>query len=56
MKRKTLGSQPASKAKRQREAIPEYCDAVPKKDENGCAIWPAAPESIQSARNFLLNW
>lgn len=56
MKRKATDSQAASKAKRVREAEPDYCDAQCYKDENDSIIWPASQAAMESARAFLEEW
>ena len=56
MKRKATESQASSKAKRVREAEPEYCDATCQRDENDSIIWPAPSEAMESARSFLKEW
>lgn len=56
MKRKATESQVSSKAKRVREAEPEYCDAACQRDENDSVIWPAPSEAMESARSFLKEW
>lgn len=59
MKRKAAGiqvSSVSSKAKRVREAVPEYCDAACQRDENDSIIWPAPSEAMESARSFLKEW
>lgn len=56
MKRKATEPQGSSKAKRVREAEPEYCDAACQRDENETAIWPAPTKAMESARSFLKEW
>lgn len=56
MKRKVTEFQQPSKAKRQRETLPEYCDTACRKDKNGNDLWPASVEAILNARNFLKEW
>ncbi|KAL8949905.1 MAG: hypothetical protein Q9222_004018 [Ikaeria aurantiellina] len=53
MKRKAIDARASPAAKRQKESMPEYCDAEPCKDANGTILWPAAPEAIEKARDFL---
>lgn len=54
MKRKaTSGASSASKIRRLKEPEPDYCDAEPRKTEHGSIIWPAQPEAIKFARDFL---
>ena len=55
MKRKASGSQISSRAKRQRDAEPEYCDVKPEKDDNGI-VWPAPVAALERARGFLKEW
>ena len=56
MKRKATGSESASKAKRQREPEPDYCDVGSRLDDNGSIIWPAEVEAVKGAREFLKRW
>ena len=55
-KRKAIVTQEAANAKRQKEQLPEYCDIQPRKDDGGAVLWPAAPEMIEKAQNFLKEW
>lgn len=56
MKRKATDLGTDSKAKRQREPEADYCDVIPRKDDQGSAIWPASEQSIEHARTFLKEW
>ena len=56
MKRKASGSQPSSKAKRQKEPEADYCDVETRKDGDGKTIWPASSEAMEKAREFLRDW
>ena len=57
MKRKaTTDSSIVPKPKRQREPEADYCDVVPRKDGNGNVMWPASEQSIERARDFLIEW
>ncbi|KAL8730763.1 MAG: hypothetical protein Q9166_003833 [cf. Caloplaca sp. 2 TL-2023] len=53
MKRKAVNSKESPSAKRQKEPLPEYCDTQVRKDDNGSSLWPALPEAIENARDFL---
>lgn len=56
MKRNATESHLASGRKRQKIPLPDYCDLSPQRDHNGSDIWPAAPDAIENARNFLKEW
>ncbi len=56
MKRKATDSATVPKAKRQREPEADYCDVLPRKDGNGIVIWPASEQSVECAREFLIEW
>ena len=54
MKRKASGLE-SSPAKKQALKAPDYCDAEPRRDENGI-IWPAPSEAIEAARELIKEW
>ena len=56
MKRKATESSKSPKAKRAREPLPDYCDVVPQRDEQGSIVWPAPAEAIDKARGFIREW
>ena len=56
MKRKATDAATDSKAKRQRDPQPDYCDVEPREDGHGNAIWPASEQSIHSARELIKEW
>lgn len=56
MKRKATASVSSSKAKRQRELEPDYCDAKSQRAEDGSVLWPASESAIEKARQFLKEW
>ncbi|MCJ1322785.1 hypothetical protein MMC15_008135 [Xylographa vitiligo] len=53
MKRKATDSSVASKSKRPKEAIPDYCDVEPRRDAQEGIIWPAPEKAMDEAREFL---
>ncbi|MCJ1291383.1 hypothetical protein MMC34_002926 [Xylographa carneopallida] len=53
MKRKATDSSAASKSKHPKEAIPDYCDVEPRRDEREGIIWPAPEKAVDAAREFL---
>ena len=58
MKRKvsTGASTPNGKAKKQNRSEREYCDVEPRRAGDGSILWPAAPEAMKSAQDFLREW
>ena len=56
MKRKAADSQQASRVKRQKEAVPEYCDTACLRDGEGNILWPAGKDAVSNARDFLKEW
>ena len=56
MKRKSTGSEQASKVKRLKETLPDYCDTTCRNDQDGNILWPAAREAIFNARELLKEW
>ncbi|KAI4178795.1 MAG: hypothetical protein LQ348_005535 [Seirophora lacunosa] len=53
MKRKAVDIIEPSDSKRQREHVPDYCDARSRQDDQGVITWPAPSGAIESARVFL---
>ncbi|KAL8714755.1 MAG: hypothetical protein Q9220_001268 [cf. Caloplaca sp. 1 TL-2023] len=53
MKRKAIDSKASPDAKRRKETLPDYCDVDPRQDADGAILWPAAPDAIENARDFL---
>ena len=48
---------PAAKAaKTSSSATPDYCDAEARRADDGTILWPAAPEAIAKAQEFLREW
>lgn len=39
-----------------RPKVPDYCDVVPKQDEDGEIIWPAPKRAMENARAFIKEW
>lgn len=46
----------ASKPKKPREKLPDYCDVKPKQDDSGEVIWPAPKAVLDQARAFIKEW
>ncbi|RVX73299.1 hypothetical protein B0A52_02941 [Exophiala mesophila] len=46
----------ASKPKKPREKLPDYCDVKPKQDDSGNVIWPAPKAALDKARAFIKEW
>ncbi|MCJ1391702.1 hypothetical protein MMC18_004567 [Xylographa bjoerkii] len=53
MKRKATDTSSASKSTRPKEAIPDYCDVEPHRDDREGIIWPAPEKAMDEAREFL---
>ena len=50
------GMKQASKPKKPREKLPDYCDVKPKQDDSGNVIWPAPKAALDKARAFIKEW
>lgn len=55
MKRKATAPS-GQKPKRLKEAEADYCDVNPRTDGEGNVLWPASPEAMQNAREFIKDW
>ena len=57
MKRKAQDhSLPKAKIKKQSEPQQDYCDAEPRRADDGSILWPADPKAIEDAQEFLRQW
>ena len=57
MKRKASSNDSSPRAKKQPAVqLPDYCDVIMRKAENGQDLWPADPERLKTARNFIREW